>query len=512
MPYAPMKPDPQPVSATASKPVSAPRTASGTGSGPASEAGFKRRFVPGFSSAVRCLLTGLILSLCTVFQGAAQHTAQNAPNPENLADTAIPRINSTDGPANRLPGGENTAISDGEVSCFGRLLVQTPQGRIEPVDTYASELLRKLHHRDHYGRLTATEWLLGVLADPDRWSREPFIYLPDKSVRTLLAGAQAPRTDGAHLDPGSATGRTSQPAAGKYAALHDFFDPQGGYRLAGAVEKAYAKAPGARDKQDKELLKADEKVNILYGLLAGRMLAMFPTPLRWYSPGDDLSGLAREDSLLIAKILPAYSAALAGGTPPGERAELLGMIETFQQARGAGMLPSPARISAEIFYNRADIFRTAFRAYLLLGFLLLVVATNSNTRRKKALLQTTSKRRRWLPRLLTVLIVAVFLWQCAGLGLRWYISGRAPWTNAYESMVYVGWTTVLAGLIFARRSQLALALATLMGGVILFVSNLNWLDPQITPLVPVLKSYWLMIHVSVITASYGSQPSRDSRR
>ena len=46
MPYAPMKPDPQPVSATASKPVSAPRTASGTGSGPASEAGFKRRFVP----------------------------------------------------------------------------------------------------------------------------------------------------------------------------------------------------------------------------------------------------------------------------------------------------------------------------------------------------------------------------------------------------------------------------------------------------------------------------------
>ena len=320
MPYAPMKPDPQPVSATASKPVSAPRTASGTGSGPASEAGFKRRFVPGFSSAVRCLLTGLILSLYTVFQGAAQHTAQNAPNPENLADTAIPRINSTDGPANRLPGGENTAISDGEVSRFGRLLVQTPQGRIEPVDTYASELLRKLHHRDHYGRLTATEWLLGVLADPDRWSREPFIYLPDKSVRTLLAGAQAPRTDGAHLDPGSATGRTSQPAAGKYAALHDFFDPQGGYRLAGAVEKAHAKTPGARDKRDKELLKADEKVNILYGLLAGRMLAMFPTPLRWYSPGDDLSGLAREDSLLIAKILPAYSAALAGGPPPGERA------------------------------------------------------------------------------------------------------------------------------------------------------------------------------------------------
>ena len=29
------------------------------------------------------------------------------------------------------------------------------------------------------------------------------------------------------------------------------------------------------------------------------------------------------------------------------------------------------------------------------------------------------------------------------------------------------------------------------------------MDPEITPLVPVLKSYWLMIHVAVITASYG---------
>jgi len=70
-------------------------------------------------------------------------------------------------------------------------------------------------------------------------------------------------------------------------------------------------------------------------------------------------------------------------------------------------------------------------------------------------------------------------------------------------MVYVGWATVLSGLVFARRSRLAPALAALMGGVALFVSNLNWLDPQITPLVPVLKSYWLMIHVSVVTASYG---------
>jgi cytochrome c-type biogenesis protein CcsB len=35
------------------------------------------------------------------------------------------------------------------------------------------------------------------------------------------------------------------------------------------------------------------------------------------------------------------------------------------------------------------------------------------------------------------------------------------------------------------------------------VANLSFMDPQITNLVPVLKSYWLTLHVSVITGSYG---------
>ena len=35
------------------------------------------------------------------------------------------------------------------------------------------------------------------------------------------------------------------------------------------------------------------------------------------------------------------------------------------------------------------------------------------------------------------------------------------------------------------------------------VAHLNFMDPEITNLVPVLKSYWLMIHVAVITGSYG---------
>ena len=105
--------------------------------------------------------------------------------------------------------------------------------------------------------------------------------------------------------------------------------------------------------------------------------------------------------------------------------------------------------------------------------------------------------------LLAGLVVAVFGFHTYGMGVRWYIAGYAPWSNSYETMVYVAWATVAAGLLFARRSRITMALATLFAGIILFVSGLNWMDPEISPLVPVLKSPWLMFHVAVIVAAYG---------
>jgi len=42
-----------------------------------------------------------------------------------------------------------------------------------------------------------------------------------------------------------------------------------------------------------------------------------------------------------------------------------------------------------------------------------------------------------------------------------------------------------------------------LAGTILLVAMLSYLDPEITPLVPVLRSYWLTIHVSLIAGSYG---------
>jgi cytochrome c-type biogenesis protein CcsB len=70
-------------------------------------------------------------------------------------------------------------------------------------------------------------------------------------------------------------------------------------------------------------------------------------------------------------------------------------------------------------------------------------------------------------------------------------------------MIYIGWATILAGFIFSSRSSITMASTAIMTGLILFVAHLNWMDPQVTNLVPVLNSYWLSIHVATITASYG---------
>jgi len=87
--------------------------------------------------------------------------------------------------------------------------------------------------------------------------------------------------------------------------------------------------------------------------------------------------------------------------------------------------------------------------------------------------------------------------------MRWYISGHAPWSNTYETLVYIAWSTMFAALMFFRKSLLALSAAVVTAAIFMFTAHLSGIDPQITNLVPVLKSYWLTIHVSIITGSYG---------
>ena len=152
-------------------------------------------------------------------------------------------------------------------------------------------------------------------------------------------------------------------------------------------------------------------------------------------------------------------------------------------------------MQVELKYNKMEVFRYCKIGYLILGGLLLLFSFIMLFRQS-----------RWMKAVVWILgigVLIVFHYHMSGMGMRWYIGGYAPWSNSYETMVYVAWATVCGGLLFVRRSTITFALATLFGGIILFVSGLNWMDPEINPLVPVLKSPWLMFHVAVIVAAYG---------
>ncbi|MEG1587436.1 MAG: cytochrome c biogenesis protein CcsA, partial [Bacteroidales bacterium] len=361
---------------------------------------------------------------------------------------------------------------------FGELSIQCPSGRIEPVNTYASKLVRKICRTTSFNQLTAEQVVLGIMLYPDFWNKIPLITIENTEVHQLLS------TKNDKLS---------------YA---DFFNTAGEYKLQQHIEAIYNRQPKERTRFDKDLLKLDEKINILFALQHGELLSLFPLKgdekNKWFSPGDNLTKFSGQDSLFVSRIFPIYinevdRSIKNGNWQPVE--EVLDMIKTYQKAQSPELVMDPRKTKAEIIYNRLNIFGRSAIFYLAFSTILLLLSI------LYTLTPTTFIRN--LIRACVCSIITIFIFQSAGIALRWYISGQAPWSNAYESMVYVAWCGVFAGLFFLRRSALTFGLSGLLAGFILLVSNFNFMDPEITPLVPVLKSPWLMFHVAIIMASYG---------
>jgi len=358
---------------------------------------------------------------------------------------------------------------------FGKLLVQSNDGRIKPVNTLSSEILRKVSRKSKLFGMTSDQIVLGMLSQPAVWQQVAMIKVGHKEIKHLLN------------------------IEGNYASYFDFIDmSNGSYKLQEFVSSAYAKNPAQRNMFDKEVMKVDERLNICYMVYTGEFFKLLPNPTDpmkpWYSPASKITGLSAKDSSFVTSIIPMYLESIAKNNNSSAN-ELVNGIAKYQRKYGGQVIPSESKINAELVYNRMMIFDNLSMVYGLLGFILLIFAFIELFRTSKAIKITI--------RVFTILIIIGFLAETAGMILRWYISGHAPWSNGYESLIYIGWVTMLAGIVFSRRSSMTLAATSVLASIILMVAHLSWMDPEITNLVPVLKSYWLTIHVSVITASYG---------
>ena len=364
---------------------------------------------------------------------------------------------------------------------FGELYVQDNQGRVKPMNTLAHEVLLKVSRTSGIAGLEADQIILGMFMMPNVWQNVDMIRVKHPVLKSTLGVAPD----------------------GKYAAFADFIDPAtGAYRFAAQVEEADRKKPSMRDKLDKELIKVDERVNICYFIYIGNLLRIFPlqndannTWVSFEAASRSTSGLEQE---AIHHLMHSYKTAVENAIRSGDWSaadSALENIKSYQSQVGHAVIPPQAKKKAEIFLNRAAFFIRAGLTYFMIGLVLLVFGFVKIFWSKIKL--------NWLATLLALILGLAFLFHTAGLALRWYVSGHAPWSNGYESMIYIAWATMLAGLLFAKREPMPLAATSVLAGLTLMVAHLSWMDPQITNLVPVLKSYWLMIHVSMITASYG---------
>ncbi len=358
---------------------------------------------------------------------------------------------------------------------FGKLVVQSRMGRMKPFDTLSQEVLYKLSGKSTLYGMNSTQIALGMLSHPSLWKKQAMIQTKSPKLRDLI---------GIKSDQ-------------RWACFDDFFDGYR-YKLEGELQKALEMKPSLRGVYENDLIKTDERLSIAFMLYQGILFKIFPVPNdvghTWVAFEQMFSRIDVEESQALQESSTAFIEALFARDY--EKARLpVKTFAQFQSRYGTDVMPSKTHIDVEIFYNKLMLFERLSFAYLGLGIVLLAAAFG----------------RVFAPKVFTCKLDRLFFWTVAalfsvhtfGLALRWYVSAHAPLSDTYESIVYIAWSCLLFCMLFLRRSLFALCGSVMMAAIFMFTAHLGHIDPEITNLVPVLKSFWLSVHVSIITASYG---------
>jgi cytochrome c-type biogenesis protein CcsB len=363
---------------------------------------------------------------------------------------------------------------------FNTLIIQDIGGRMKPAHTFASELVRKVFHDENFNGIEPSQVFLSIIENSKLWFNVPFIYLEkgNTEIREILG-----------LDENTT-----------HAALADFYE---GTQSKISEYVADAQKKNVQNKFEKDVIKIDRRIYLFSQALSLSVLRIYPKlndeNNKWVSyPEGSRANYSGKDSLFVRQSLPIYIRFLQDAKKSNNYTEankILEGIKKFQQKYGAEVYPNKEKIDLEITYNKYQIFKKLARYYGYVSVFLIFFV----------ILQIFNDKK-WIGLVVKVLIgITILLFGLHVLGLisRWYISGNAPWSNAYESIIYVAWATMLFGLAFGRKSSLTIAATTFLTAVILAFAHQNWLDPEIANLQPVLNSWWLLVHVSIIVASYG---------
>ena len=383
-----------------------------------------------------------------------------------------------------------------QADSMGILLVQTYEGRIEPTHTLAYDIFHKISKENDFTTsdnisVNPMQIFIDMILDKPYWLEEKIIYIKKGTGVADSLGIE-----------------------GKFASVKDFFNPDGTEKLKELVQIGFAKKDVEKNVFDKEVIKANERMNIVLQTMNGAFLKIFPISGRqdnkwvdWMDPYAEQPIDTSDQHLAnisLSRLFRSYIIDLseAKKTNNYETAQsLLNFIKAYQiKTTPSELLLNKNQIEREISYNHSNLFVTVKNYYGYLSVLLLIFSFWNALSKKKNLVNKIVKYILWG---LIVLLMIVFGMHTYALALRWYITEHAPWSNGYEALTFIAWGGVLAGFLFIRSSRITLAGTALLAFCVLMTAGHSSFDPQLTDLQPVLKSYWLVIHVACITISYG---------
>ena len=366
-------------------------------------------------------------------------------------------------------------------SKFGDLLIQTVGGRIKTIDTFANEVMLKLHKSTTAYGMDEDQIMLGMITAPDTWQDIPFIKVKHTKVRNILG-----------LKP-----------AQKYASFNDFFINKREYKLAPYIQESFQKPPIKRNEFDRDIIKTDEKLNIMYMIFTGELLKLIPKVndpnQKWYDIKTAIGTFPTEESKIVQSEVVNYFRSIDEAKKSGDWSKAdkaLKKLQDYQYKISSSIIPDRSRLHAEKWFRKLSVTNKLIFVYMIVGLIMIGIVLYNMIK------QNSTKTAKFFS-IVKFIFVLAFLAHTLVLAARWYIGGHAPWSNAYEAMLYVAWAMALSGVVLMRYSPIIPSLSAIIAGSTLATTFFNEMNPQITNLVPVLKSYWLNIHVSIITASYG---------
>ncbi len=410
---------------------------------------------------------------------------------------------------------KKTKISKEHADKFGYLLVQNYEGRIVPISTQALDVLRKLFKSDSFkdgkgNSLTAEQWFLAMNTDTESWTRVPLIK--------IINGGEALKKKVKANEDGYTSLLNLFPMDPKTKNIH--------YILEEDYNTAFGKRAADQSKYDQAVIDLNDRMQVFNEFFSGQFMRIVPVQNDPNHTWNSWLNNNFEPDLESQKVMAPYMLSIMDAQQTGNWSKAnaeLNKLSDYQQKWGKSVVPDKSKVDLEVFMNRININFKLLIFYTLIGGLLLILGFAELFKPNKIL--------NIIIKSFIYIGIIGYVLHFFGLIARWYISGHAPWSNGYEAIIFISWVGITAGLAFyfgagkSSASQLVnktiatasnlignnknpnalIPAAGFMVAVIMmgFAHGGSALDPQITPLVPVLKSYWLIVHVAIITSSYG---------